>query len=312
MKNIFLLLALGMFGLGTAQYQPNDGYVNNGWYDNYQDGYYFPDEYYYDYPTDYYGNEYYENMYNDYRNSINRVNWNQFFVQSGLSPHQINLVIQLNRQFDSYKVWNSYYRSNPIRWYYDRFYALERILGSRVFIVFQNNFYKGYNPVHYYNTRWTNFYVPKYRVRPVYRNININIYHVNKYDFHKHSVNRFGWNEPKNYYRGNANQGGNGLREQNYSNPPMQGNRNQSGQGRIGNNMDSRKVEQGNSRVNTNDRRVEQPRNLENRGLRSSQTQIRNNAEHQNRSSQQRSQNSRENSAGSSRTNNGVSRGISR
>ena len=334
MKKLYLLVTLGMFGLGAAQYQPNDGYVNDGWYDSYQDGSYFPDEYYYDYPTDYYGNDYYQSMYGDYRNSINNVNWNQFFAQSGLSRHQINLVIQLNRQFSSFNVWNSYYRNNPIRWYYDRFYALERILGSRVFIVFQNNYYRGYNPVNYYNRRWTNYYVPTYRVRPVYRNVNINIYHVNKYDFHRNSVNRFGWNEPKNYYRGNSNQGGNGFRESNHSNAPMQGNRNQGiQQGREMDRVDDRRVEQGSSRVNNNiyrnqngssqstprvvnQGRMEQNRSsqrnqdFQNRESRPAQSQIRNNNSSQNKVSQSRSVN-RNSASGSSRIN-GMNGGRSR
>lgn len=322
MKKIFLLLSLGIFGLGAAQYQQNDGYVNNGWYDTYQDGTYFPDDYYYDYPSDYYADDYYENMYNDYQNSVSRVNWNQFFVQAGLSPYQVNLVIQLNRQFSSYNVWNNYYRVNPVRWYYDRFYALERILGSRVFAVFQNNYYRGYSPVAYYNNHWSNYYRPRFAVRPMYRNVNINIYHINRNDFHRQSVNRFGWNDSKNF-RGNSNNGGGGFREGNVRNSGANGNpyrnnemANRRQESRVSNN--DRSFNNNSERMNTSSRvnnnrneaysnRVEQSRSS-NRGFqntpsRSAQPQVRNNS-----SSQRMTQPRVENNSRGGSSNNSSSR----
>ncbi|MCB4234419.1 hypothetical protein LDL59_03015 [Kaistella anthropi] len=53
----------------------NDGY--------YGDEYYFPDDYYYQYPSDYYANALYQSYYNDYQRSIYDVNWNRFFLLTG-------------------------------------------------------------------------------------------------------------------------------------------------------------------------------------------------------------------------------------
>lgn len=89
----------------------------------------------------------------------------------------------LNNRFASYAAWNSYYRWNPDRWYYDRFYALQNILGPRVFVVYQNVYFRGASPFVYYRNRCVNFYARRYPVRPVYRNVNINIYKVNRGNF---------------------------------------------------------------------------------------------------------------------------------
>ncbi len=89
----------------------------------------------------------------------------------------------LNNRFDSYDAWNSYYRWNPDRWYYDRFYALQNILGSRIFAVYQNAYFRGASPFAYYRNRCVNFYARRYPVRPAYRNVNINIYKVNRGNF---------------------------------------------------------------------------------------------------------------------------------
>lgn len=204
MKKIFLFLALGSLAFANAQHYPNSGYQDT-WYDTYDQGNYFSDDYYYEYPQDYYDDGYYEDMYRDYRRSVSQVNWDGFFVQMGLNPQQIRLIVDLNRQFPSYNVWNSYYRVNPVRWFYDRFYALERILGPRVFAIFQNRYYNGYSPVVYYTNHWSNYYRPRYRVRPMYTHVNINVYHINRRDFHQASANRFGWNEPRNYNTNNVN-----------------------------------------------------------------------------------------------------------
>lgn len=225
MKKLILFLALGVFGLANSQYYPNNG--NNGWPDNgyYSDDddrYYFPDDYYYEYPSDYYSDDYYESYYNDYRRSISMVNWDRFFYEYGLTPYQIEMIMDLNRQFSSYSVWNGYYRMNPNRWYYDRFFALERILGPRIFIVFQNRYYNGYSPVVYYTNHWRDYYRPRWRAAPMYRNVNINIYRIDRNVYHQQVGNQYGWNQPRN-----TNNPG-GFREGNYTNPSnIGGERNQ-------------------------------------------------------------------------------------
>lgn len=183
MKKIFLTLAIIFGGLVSAQ-DYYDTYPNdyNG-YEYYDDSYGYPDDYYYNYPTDYYPDQYYKGYYNDYRNAVFSVNWNQFFVQYRLTPFQIDQILALNNRFASYAAWNSYYRWNPDRWYYDRFYALQNILGPRVFVVYQNVYFLGASPFVYYRNRCVNFYARRYPVRPVYRNVNINIYKVNRGNF---------------------------------------------------------------------------------------------------------------------------------
>lgn len=204
MKNLILFLALGLFSIScTAQYYPNsnDGYysTNSGWYGD--DSYYFPDDYYYEYPYDYYNDDYYRSFYSDYRRSIDMVNWYRFFREMNLNRWQIEAISDLNNQFPSFYIWSDYYRTNPKRWYYDRFYALERILGSRVFALYQNSYYNGYNPVSYYNNYWRDYYRPKYYsyyVIPRYRNVNVNVYRVDRSAYHRSVGNKYGWNQPRN------------------------------------------------------------------------------------------------------------------
>lgn len=192
MKKIILGFALSFAALSFGQYYPNN---NNGWdnnsYDN-NSGYYgdedderyFPEDYYYNYPNDYYANDYYQGNYNDYRNSIISINWNNFFVANRLAQWQIREILYLNSLYSSFSTWNNFYRYNPDRWYYDRFYALNRILGPQVFVVFQNNFYNGYNPIiHFQNHRRTFYSAPRFAVMPRYRSININIYKVDRNGF---------------------------------------------------------------------------------------------------------------------------------
>ena len=183
MKKIFLTLAIIFGGLVSAQ-DYYDTYPNdyNG-YEYYDDSYDYPDDYYYNYPTDYYPDQYYQGYYNDYRNAVFSVNWNQFFVQYRLTPFQIDQILALNNRFASYAAWNAYYGWNPDRWYYDRFYALQNILGPRVFVVYQNVYFRGASPFVYYRNRCVNFYARRYPVRPIYRNVNINIYKVNRGNF---------------------------------------------------------------------------------------------------------------------------------
>ncbi len=202
MKKLLLGLSVCFATVLSAQNYPNSDWGNsnnnNGYSNSNNEDYYFPDDYYYDYPSDYYADDYYQGFYDDYRQSLQMVNWNAFFRQYRLNRQQIALIIDLNNQFNSFNVWNSYYRSNPQRWYYDRYFALERILGSSVYVVFQNNYYNGYNPVVYYNNRCVSYYRPRYYVRPAYVNININHYKVNRKKYHQSVGNNYGWKQPRN------------------------------------------------------------------------------------------------------------------
>ncbi len=192
--------------LSAQNYPSNNGWGNNSSsyssYDDQYSDYYFPDDYYYEYPDDYYADDFYRGYYDDYRQSLQIINWNRFFRENNLSRRQISMILDLNNQFNNFNVWNSYYRSNPQRWYYDRYFALERILGPSVYIVFQNNYYNGYNPVIYYHNRWDNYYRPSYYIRPAYVNININYYKVNRQQYHQSVGNNYGWNQPRNVSNG--------------------------------------------------------------------------------------------------------------
>ena len=191
MKKIFLgfALILGSLAFGQDYYDTYPQSEYNG-YEYYDSNNSYPDDYYYNYPTDYYPDDYYQGYYNDYRNSVASVNWNNFFVQFNLSPWQINQITILNNRFASYAAWNSYYRWNPDRWYYDRFLALQNIMGPQVFVVYQNTYFRGRSPIVFFKNRFTNYYAVKYPVRPVYRNVNINIYRVDRNNF------RNGFREP--------------------------------------------------------------------------------------------------------------------
>lgn len=192
MKKIFIGLALGLATLTFAQQYPNNGWGNEGYYGNNEgyysdddDRYYFPDDYYYNYPQDYYPQDYYQSYYNDYRQSIISINWNRFFAQNRLNRWQIDQILYLNNLYANFAAWNNFYRFNPDRWYYDRFYAMERILGPRVFVVFQNNYYRGASPIVYFQNYRRTYYIPRFRVTPRYRNVNINIYRVDRNNFRR-------------------------------------------------------------------------------------------------------------------------------
>ncbi|KPE49897.1 hypothetical protein [Chryseobacterium indologenes] len=227
MKKIFLGLALGLAALSSAQQYPNNGwgdddyYQNgNGYYTDEDDRNYFPDDYYYNYPQDYYPSDYYQNYYNDYRNSIVNINWNVFFRQNGLNRWQIDQILRLNNLYASFSAWDNFYRYNPDRWYYDRFYALERILGPRIFVVFQNNYYHGRSPIVYFQNYRRTYYAPRYAVMPRYRNVNINIYRVDRSRFRRMDNPSFyafrSSDRPNNGFRGGVRDGGNsgGFRNQ--------------------------------------------------------------------------------------------------
>lgn len=218
MKKIFLGLAFGLGVLTSAQQYPNNGWGDDGYYQNGNGNYsdaddrnYFPDDYYYNYPQDYYPSDYYQSYYNDYRNSIINIDWNGFFVQNRLSRWQVDQIMRLNSLYASFSVWDNFYRYNPDRWYYDRFYALERIMGPRVFVVFQNNYYRGASPIIYFQNYRRTYYVPRYTVMPRYRNVNINIYRVDRSRFRRVDNPTFdivrGSSRPDNGFRNNSSGG---------------------------------------------------------------------------------------------------------
>ena len=104
--------------------------------------------------------------------------------------------------------WNQYYRFNPDRWYYDRFHAIQQILGPQVFITFQNVYYGGYSPFVYYRNYRTNHYRPVVFVQPRYRNININIYRVDRHNYHQN--NGYFYNSRQGGFRNDGRSGANG------------------------------------------------------------------------------------------------------
>ncbi|MDH6252104.1 hypothetical protein M2347_001831 [Chryseobacterium sp. H1D6B] len=220
MKKILLGFALGLATLSFAQQYPNtnngwgndsgSGYGNNDSYYNDQDDQnYFPDDYYYNYPQDYYPQDYYQSYYNDYRNSVININWNGFFSQYRLNRGQIDQILYLNNLYSSFSSWNNFYRYNPDRWYYDRFYAMQRILGPRLFVVFQNNYYHGSSPIVYFQNYRRTYYTPRFHVMPRYRNVNINIYRVDRNKFRRQDNPTF--NAIRNYRDNNSG----GFRDKN-------------------------------------------------------------------------------------------------
>ncbi|MDC8101903.1 hypothetical protein [Chryseobacterium rhizosphaerae] len=260
MKKIFLGLALGFGVLTLAQQYPNNGWEDDGYYQN-GDGYYsndddrnyFPDDYYYNYPQDYYPGDYYQSYYNDYRNSIINIDWNGFFVQNRLNRWQVDQIMRLNNLYSSFTTWDNFYRYNPDRWYYDRFYALERILGPRVFVVFQNNYYRGSSPIIYFQNYRRTYYVPRYAVMPRYRNVNINIYRMDRSRFRRMDNPTFDIirrdSRPNNGFRGPVRDGSNsgGFRDNDNSG----GFRGNNGGGFRGNSGEVRKENNGGFRGNS-------------------------------------------------------------
>ncbi|MPS63278.1 MAG: hypothetical protein DI622_10910 [Chryseobacterium sp.] len=220
MKKILIGFAMSFATLSFAQQYPNNGwgdddgyYQDDGYYSDQDDQNYFPDDYYYNYPQDYYPQDYYQSNYNDYRNSIVSINWNVFFAQNRLSRWQIDQVLRLNNLYISFSAWNNFYRYNPDRWYYDRFYALERILGPRVFVVFRNDYYRGYSPVVYFQNYRRTHYASICRPMPRYRNVNINIYRVDRAKFRRMdnpTINIVRSQRPNNGFRGPVRDGNNG------------------------------------------------------------------------------------------------------
>jgi hypothetical protein len=89
--------------------------------------------------------------YNDYRRSITDVNWQTVIADLLLSKTQANEIYALNDRYHDYNSWNRVYISNPDRWRNDRYVELERIMGKEKYLKFRNQYYKGQNPVAYYN-----------------------------------------------------------------------------------------------------------------------------------------------------------------
>lgn len=235
MKKILLTLVLIIAGSASSQYYPSNNDYGNSTYDGWgNNDFDYPDEYYYNYPTDYYPQTYYESYYNDYRNSIVSINWPQFFRKYRLSRYQIDQINYLNQLYPSYSSWNYYYGVNPDRWYYERFYALQEILGQRNFAVFQRNYYRGYSPVVYFQNYRQTYYSPRYKVRREYRNVNVDRYKLDRNTNQNARANN-GLYDPNN--RNSANNGlgnrsgaensgrrDNGFREQSNSNNPTRNN----------------------------------------------------------------------------------------
>lgn len=171
-KKMILASVLSLAGMTFAQYYPNDDY-GNGQYEYYYDDYNYPDDYYYEYPSDYYTNDFYRRYYNDYRSTIVSINWDRFFLEFNLSPVQVQEVRLLNARFSNYGHWHKYYRYNPDRWYYDRFIAMERILGPRIYVVFYQRYYHNYNPIVYYQNYRVKHYRPTVYVTQRYRNVDV-------------------------------------------------------------------------------------------------------------------------------------------
>lgn len=192
MKKIFFGIMILTATWYSAQNYPQT--YTGGQDEYYQGNDYIPDDYYYEYPSDYYTDDYYHNYYDEYQNSINQVNWNDFFVRYQLSRLQMEQIMYLNQMYPSYATWNQYYRYNPDRWYYDRFFAMQEILGPNLFITFQNVYYNGYSPVVYYRNYRTRIFRPSICVMPRYRNVNINIYRVDRRNYHAQN----GWYNPRN------------------------------------------------------------------------------------------------------------------
>lgn len=222
-KKIIFAAVLGNAGLILAQEYTNDRYYDNGsGYEYYDENYNYPDDYYYEYPDDYYTNNYYRGYYNDYRNTIVSINWDRFFVEFRLSPMQIREIRALNARFSNYGNWYGYYRYNPDRWYYDRFFTLERILGPRIYLVFYQRFYNNYNPIVYFQNYRTRHYRPTVYIAQRYRNVDVRTFR--KDNFRKGG---FGNDRGRDFLKSND---GKGFRE---NNPNREIGNNQSNPSRV-------------------------------------------------------------------------------
>lgn len=94
--------------------------------------------------------------YEAYRSSINDVNWQTVIADLLLSNTQKDQLFSLNNRYSDYDSWNRYYGTNPDRWRTDRYSEIEKILGADNYVKFKNKYYKGQNPVAYYNRNKNN------------------------------------------------------------------------------------------------------------------------------------------------------------
>lgn len=270
-KHLVLGALLVVLSAQAQQYSYQYGspyeYQQNSNWQYYDDGFYnyaynhFPDEYYYEYPIDYYPVAYYESYYNDYQQSITGVNWKRLFVEFRLSPFQIHQITILNNRFSDFSFWYDYYGMNPDRWYYDRFYALERILGTRNFVIFQNRYYNGYAPVVYFKNYKTRHYARRYHPVGQYQHINVNIYNIGRDRYFEHYGNGYMRRPKESPFRsdGFTNSDHRGFRksngiEQNYRSRTNNTERSNNRNYLRGHNAQSSKTNNENFRINTQQR----------------------------------------------------------
>ncbi|WBV61166.1 hypothetical protein PFY12_03370 [Chryseobacterium camelliae] len=106
--------------------------------------------------------------YDDYRRSITDINWEAIIVDLVLSQTQAREIYVLNDRYDDYDSWNRVYVHNPDRWRNDRYIELERIMGREKYLKFKKKYYKGQNPVAYYNRNKNNGKKYKHGGKKVY------------------------------------------------------------------------------------------------------------------------------------------------
>jgi hypothetical protein len=107
--------------------------------------------------------------YNDYRRSITDINWESIIVDLVLSQTQATEIYVLNDRYRDYDSWDRVYVHNPDRWRNDRYVELERIMGREKYLKFKNKYYKGQNPVAYYNRNKNNDKKYKHENKKVYK-----------------------------------------------------------------------------------------------------------------------------------------------
>lgn len=94
--------------------------------------------------------------YNDYRSSINDVQWQTVVADLLLTPQQKSQLFALNNRYPTYETWVVVYGKNPDKWKADRYYQIEKIMGKDKYLKFKNKYYKGQNPVAVYNRNKNN------------------------------------------------------------------------------------------------------------------------------------------------------------
>jgi len=115
--------------------------------------------------------------YNDYRRSITDINWESIIVDLVLSKTQATEIYVLNDRYRDYDSWDRVYVHNPDRWRNDRYVELERIMGPEKYLKFKNKYYKGQNPVAYYNRNKNNDKKYKHKNKKAYKENHGNGHH---------------------------------------------------------------------------------------------------------------------------------------